>query len=411
MKTRMAIMALTACACPQVWAGTGVGSDGSDGALFVPTGTTLVVDLGLATPAPWGASSPVQGTGVYDWEKWAVVFKYTTITIEAGATVRFANHPKGAPVAWLAAGDITIDGEVILDGNAGQSAADQQYAAPGPGGFDGGVGKLNGILASGGFGPGGGGVSDGAGHSGNGGGVTGGDTYGSERIIPLIGGSGGGGQVSSTGLLGGGAGGGSILIATSGTIEIGSTGLVSANGGDGGAVSTFVGAGSGGAIRLVAAAILGSGRISALGSDVGDDGSDGRIRFEAPQIAFGNMVFPTPSVSFAQSPVFSDEAPVLMIESVTDGDAQTIPFPVDPDAGILTTDADVDDGNDVTVNISARRVPPGTVITVIVAPANADRIEFQSEPLVGTMQVSTTTAVVTMPQGRSEIQLRANWAP
>ena len=93
------------------------GSDGSDGA-FAPKFDT-VIDLSLAATASWDTPSPVPGQGVYDPERWAVVFKYTTIDIPLGVTVSFTNHPSGAPVIWLASGDVTIAGEVNVNGEEG----------------------------------------------------------------------------------------------------------------------------------------------------------------------------------------------------------------------------------------------------------------------------------------------------
>ena len=85
-------------------------SDGSDGA-FNPT-TNVEIDLGLATTALW--NSPGSGNGVYDTEKWAVVFKYSSVNIPAGVTVTFKNHPSYAPVVWLVQGNVTIAGELNL---------------------------------------------------------------------------------------------------------------------------------------------------------------------------------------------------------------------------------------------------------------------------------------------------------
>ena len=76
------------------------GSDGSDGA-FNPM-SSLTIDLAQAGSGP--------GTGTYDAANWAVVFNYTTIDIPEGVGVYFNNHPSGAPVVWLASGDVTIAG-------------------------------------------------------------------------------------------------------------------------------------------------------------------------------------------------------------------------------------------------------------------------------------------------------------
>ncbi len=88
-------------------------SDGSDGA-FAPV-ADVEIDLWLAADASWDTPSLVAGQGVYDADRWAVVFKYTTIDIPAGVTVTLKNHPSNPPVVWLASGDVTIAGTINLD--------------------------------------------------------------------------------------------------------------------------------------------------------------------------------------------------------------------------------------------------------------------------------------------------------
>ena len=90
-------------------------SDGSDGA-FSPN-ANVVIDLGLAANGIWNTAG--SGNGVYDAEKWAVVFKYSSVNIPSGVKVTFKNHPTYAPVVWLVQGNVTIAGELNLDGNVG----------------------------------------------------------------------------------------------------------------------------------------------------------------------------------------------------------------------------------------------------------------------------------------------------
>lgn len=130
------------------------GSDGSDEA-FSPL-ASIEIDLSLATTASLDTDSPVAGRGVYDAEKWAVVFKYTTIDIPAGVTVTFANHPSGAPVIWLASGDVTIDGIVLLRGPDGVDSFPLVFGDFAPGGFAGGRQGATFPLPTNGLGPGGG---------------------------------------------------------------------------------------------------------------------------------------------------------------------------------------------------------------------------------------------------------------
>jgi hypothetical protein len=103
---------------------------------------------------------------VYDSEKWAVVFKYSSVTIQGGATVTFRNHASRAPVVWLVNGDVTIDGTVSLDGQ--NSLWAPWLAEPGPGGSRGGSGSYApGATEAAGFGPGGGPISGGVGYGGS----------------------------------------------------------------------------------------------------------------------------------------------------------------------------------------------------------------------------------------------------
>ena len=129
-------------------------SDGSDGALVITANT--VIDLSQAVTGNWDANNSANaGKGIYDSSKWAVVFKYSSVTIQGGATVTFKNHASRAPVVWLVQGDVTINGTVSLDGQGHQPPP--LLAEPGPGGFRGGAGDYAvGAADAAGFGPGGG---------------------------------------------------------------------------------------------------------------------------------------------------------------------------------------------------------------------------------------------------------------
>ena len=113
-------------------------SDGSDGDLS-PQLLDKVIDLGLAATGSW--NTPGDGDGVYDPDRWVVVFKYAAINIPPNLTVTFINHPSGAPVVWLASEDVVIAGTVKLNGEGEFTPNGPfQYAKGGPGGFDGGAG-------------------------------------------------------------------------------------------------------------------------------------------------------------------------------------------------------------------------------------------------------------------------------
>jgi len=121
MKTLLFCFAAMALCCSVVLGLINVPSDGSDGA-FNPT-ANVEVDLSQAVtgaPGVWGEPwlQPGTGTGVYDADKWAVVFKYSSVNIPSGVTVTFKNHASRAPVVWLVQGNTTIAGTVNLDGQA-----------------------------------------------------------------------------------------------------------------------------------------------------------------------------------------------------------------------------------------------------------------------------------------------------
>ena len=255
-------IALMVLAVP-AWA-IDVGSDGSDGALNLTGSGTTTINLALATTGSW--DTPGNGNGVYDPEKWAVVFKYTSVNIGSGRTVQFTNHPSGAPVVWLVQGNVSNSGTINVSGGNGQGNG--TFSTPGPGGFRGGKSPGDGTPASAGLGPGGGGLNSSAGYATAGSGSAPGGTYGNARVLPLIGGSGGSGGTSA-----GGAGGGAILIAANGTVSVG---VIVATAG--GPIGSGYG-GSGGGIRLVANSIQGAASgLSAYGST---GGGTGRIRIEA----------------------------------------------------------------------------------------------------------------------------------
>lgn len=264
------------------------GADGSDGP-FAPT-TNIEVDLGAAETGSWNGVNRSPGKGVYDAEQWAVVYRFSTVNVPANVAVTFKNHSSRAPVVWLVDGDVTIAGSISV---SAQSQTDpEQVGEPGPGGFRGGLDHHPGLPDAGdGLGPGGGKEFGGGSYAttvspggfGNRGPAAL-NTYGSARIVPLIGGSGSGGHTGG----GGGSGGGAILIAARGTLNL--AGSIEANGG-----CCSIG-GSGGAVRLIARKMTGAGRITALGyinfrGEYGVPG-DGRIRLETVDAKAGYLTRP-----------------------------------------------------------------------------------------------------------------------
>ena len=111
------------------------GADGTDSA-FNPTNANTVIDLNAAAIGLWNGANASPGNGVYDQEKWAVVFRFSSVNIPAGVTVRFINRADGnPPVVWLVSGSVTNNRIIDLSGEGGQGTFRQSIH--GPGGFRG----------------------------------------------------------------------------------------------------------------------------------------------------------------------------------------------------------------------------------------------------------------------------------
>ena len=312
------------------------GADGSDGVLNIAADT--VIDLSQAVTGNWDDNNSANaGKGIYDPDLWAVVFKYSSVTVAPGCTVTFNNHPSRAPVVWLVSGDVTIDGTVSVAGKA--NVAPPGLAEPGPGGFRGATGNYStGVARGAGFGPGGGAIEAKGGNYGT---SPAGEppAYGNPSLIPLIGGSGG----SGAGGVGGGGGGGALLIACTQTITL--NGGISAAGGAGAAYyyGDTTGAGSGGGVRLVCSTLAGTGSCQALAGIGGAKASPGLGRIRLERVVNSNtlQVVPDPSIvpltegatALLWPPAGAPEVRVVSIGGVA--------APADPRASFGTEGADV----------------------------------------------------------------------
>ena len=400
-------------------------SDGSDGPLIITSNT--VIDLSQAITGNW--NDPVNGVnvgkGIYDASKWAVVFKYSSVSIQGGAIVTFINHPSHAPVVWLVSNDVQIDGIVSLNGQ--DSVPTPGLAEPGPGGFRGGMGHFAfGAFTAAGFGPGGGRGRDYY-YRGEGGrygtiggfdpasGTSSAPPYGNPSLIPLIGGSGGGGSADNSPSYvnySGSGGGGAILIACALTFTL--NGGILCNGG-GASVSATPGGGSGGGIRVVAESLLGAGRLEALGgrSNQGKcDGGLGRIRIESVNTNSSlTYIVPDPSVlrlpSAATPPIWMpDGGPAVIIESING-----LPAPADPRAsfGAVGPDIVLPQLTNTTVKILTTNVEPASVVSVRATP-RADASYTEANAVVETIlnadpQVIRWTALLPVKNGYAAMQV------
>ena len=405
------------------------GSTGADGALNV------LVDTEIQLPADG-------------------VFNYTTVNIPTGVTVTFTKNTTNTPVVILASGDVTVVGTIDIsgghstdvgsagDGNLGD---DGLPGVGGPGGFDGGrggnadpdTGTFSVARAAGfGLGPGGGegaqrdleGTADQRGCGGGGGGfatvggtvvgptscdattgtIVGGPAYGSDSLLPLIGGSGGGGAFGGTnfGGSGGGGGGGAILIASSGTVNL--TGSIISNGGNAGAFNGTNhggsgGGGAGGAIRIIATTITGNGSLQANagfrgGNGTvcnvcrGGNGSVGRIRLESETFTYTGSS--TPAHTFeAPGDIFVVGMPTLNITTVA---GVTAPANPTGNADIVLPETTP---NPVTVDFATTNVPLGNTVELTLTPAFGEVSTATSPAIAGTEANGTASVDITMPDG------------
>jgi hypothetical protein len=391
---------------------TGPGAN-SDGELSITADT--VIDLSKATTGTWDQDNTAnQGNGVYDPQKWAVVFKYTSVNVLAGKKLTFKNHATRAPVVWLVSGNVTIAGTVDLSGESYTGAGitfhpvnsplGGRLAEPGPGGFRGGAPWRGGdVRQAAGFGFGGVNSSN---NEGRGGayGSGGAGSYGNPSLIPLIGGSGGGGSLIDPGGVGnnsgwgGGAGGGAILVAAIGDVTI-NNGSIQALGGNG-----YTGAGSGGGIRVICSRLLGNGSIDAVGGNALSPGAVGRIRLERVSVSAELTTTPAPSTidlpndstALIWSPVGAPEARILSVNNTQ--------APADPQAafGAYTPDVALPIGSNATVIVETIKVEQASRVIVRVTPRNG--------MTVNGVQVRNATEVnATIKQVISEDPLKIHW--
>lgn len=423
----LAALGLTSGAMAQI---TVPGADDSDGD-FNPL-SSLTVNLADSPDGAWNDANPDTGTpltGVYDEEQWAVVFRFSSVTIPGGVTVTFLNHPSGAPVVWLVSGSVTISGTVNLNGANGDNVLVAR-SIPGPGGFSGAArAVLPGVEGTAGSGPGGASyrmdsgdrAGSGAGYGTDGvcgwpscaGTAIPGIEYGSARILPLIGGSGGGAGHTTGAGSGAGAGGGAILIASQTSITISPTGLITANGGNAiHLANRSGGGGSGGGIRLIADSITANGSLRALGgttngAGAGGAGAIGRIRAEANSVSIVDST-PAHSADLPGDPAtiwLPAGAPTVEIVQVHDQGV-----PADPRSGYdFPADVALTNPNPMVVQIHCTNVPVDSSASVAlrVVPKTGEDMVVSATVASGTLADSMWEATLQLPDGFSVLQAHA----
>ena len=363
-------------------------SDGSDGA-FNPS-ANVEIDLGLATTALW--NSPGSGNGVYDAEKWAVVFKYSSVNIPTGVKVTFKNHPTYAPVVWLVQGSVNISGTLNLDGKPGTSDNTARLipTEPGPGGFRGGATSIAGY--GGGMGPGGGAASwnTAFGNLARYNGV-----YSNPQILPLVGGSGNGGNTDAG--TSGQSGAGALAIFSGNNVSI--FGSITAKSaprlGSGGF-------GSGGAVRIVAPGVGGTGQIQCAN----DASNPGRIRIETNSLAASVITTPeTAAVQPSNPPVLwpAANAPTARVVSV-----DAVNAPLDPRAPLVAAaDVAIQNSGQVNILIETKNFPIEGVVQLFIIPKFAGRSILTATRLSGDITSAIWRVQTTLPQGFVTLQARA----
>jgi hypothetical protein len=335
------------------------------------------------------------------------IWNFTTIDIPAGVTVGFNKNAANTPVRWLATGDVTIDGSLILNGERGlRSLPVGTVARGGPGGFDGGRGALRVDVS---------GSSIGSPGQGPGGGLSGTavtptdlrdgqpglyrDAYGNVFLQPLLGGSGGGGGASSETTDGGNGagGGGAIMIASSRDIFL--NGSIHTNGGDQEwSFASYGGRGSGGAILLRAGRILGNGILEAFGGTTSFP--NGRIRTEAYVIVLGGAQLPPAVVGL---PAPNGELNIVGTLVITSVDGANVSQP--PGGHLQTPDVVFSEAGPVNVVVNATGIPDGTPVTLRVATADS---VIQAGPV--NLAGGSASFNVTVPKGLGTLQALAEFS-
>jgi len=375
-----------------------VPGDGSDG-VFMPL-SNVVINLDQATTGVWDQNNTTNaGVGVYDPDKWAVVFKFQSVIIPANVRVTFQNHRSRAPVVWLVQSNVTIAGTVSLDGENGDavSALNNVNKQGGPGGFRGGLGTISGTLD--------GSVKNGLGPS---------DTYysssyGNAAILPLMGGPGSSFRMWYTPSRRSG-GGGAILIASRTAVQV--DGQITAKGGDDGAYNSNVGSnpGNSGAIKLICDEIRGAGSFDAP--------NGGRIRIEAnfqrlTNPSFADWLAPKPG----DPPVIwpGPDAPKARIVSIgaitgpaTNAAYAIMPTPTEPLAPLNgNPDLLIQTSSAVDIFVETQNFPVEGVVNVRVIPKYTDAWWTGASLVSGNYSKALWKATATLGATYTTLQVRA----
>jgi len=376
-------------ALAQISIGTTDASDGDFTGSY--WGDTL--DLSAAPTGVWDQPSPIPGRGVYDPQKWAVVYKFNNVSSRGFS---FIGHPSGCPVVILCQGNFSVTQNAVS-------------VPPLVGSFLGGLASGTGF-GSAGLGLGGGQTSTNSNGPGQGSYATAGipshlsnfpagDPYGNPAIIPLVGGSGGGGYYNTPGQSGGGA----ILIAARNTVTLNSPVQAGGYGGNN------IAPGAGGAIRIIGNVVTGNGSVhtASPGSGNWGTGGQGRIRIEANTFGTWGSGQPNPSLATVGTTAKiwpSNTDPNVSVLSVN-----SIPAPLDPGAVFQSPDIQLSSAGSFSVVLECRNVPTdGTwSVTVRGVPRSGAATVYPCTLVNGNQALSTWIATVPFTEGLQVVQGRA----
>ena len=272
----------------------------------------------------------------------------TSVTIRADQQLSFQRNANNTPVFILSQGDVVFENNAVIRITGEQGQANGVGGAGGPGGFAGGSHVDINQRGGAGFGPGAGtpgpdpiswGRSASYGAAGSTTYGPPGPTYGSQLLMPLVGGSGG---AAGNGY-GGGGGGGAILIASDTRIAMGDNSRILAFG-EGS--TSGPGDGSGGAVRFIAPVVEGTGRFDVAG------GGAGRTRIDTLTTDNMNITVTPVSAPFSVGSmmvVFMDIQPRIDILGVGQ---QSIPLGHDGEF-LVVLPSGSGSAQDVTVQLSS----------------------------------------------------------
>lgn len=373
MNRRLPLLILAvACSVGTVYAQSfSSGSDGSDGALTVVTDTQLAL--------------PEDG-----------IFNFTTLTIQPNRTLSFIRNDLNTPVYILATGAIELrnNARISVVGRQGTSVAGGEG---GPGGFDGGAPSIAGNPPGNGQGPGGGGPATDGGDplpAGRGSHKTlppteqanDGVIYGSELLVPLVGGSGGGGSSDR----GGCGDGGALLLASDTRIQI--EGFLLANVG----CNFSEGNGSGGAVRVVAPVVAGGGEIQVNGGpNMTPFGGNGRARIDViDRSELGGLtIVPASSLTVgAFMTVFPEVIPRLDVISVA---GQSIS---EGETGPVDLVLPLNSPSGQVVRVQATDFEGIVPVDVVITPDSGERVIYPTQIDMSNGNPTSVDVVVEIPE-------------